>query len=92
MIYFVSFSVTMIFEFLSPHIHHLVMSQVCGLNHRALAMKKWDQFHQSGKESVRMMGIVASIATGQIPLSPSVLCFSCMDKFSVISSNMNFIP
>lgn len=38
--------------------------QVCGLNQKALVMKKWDQFHQSGKEFAKMILMQLFSATG----------------------------
>ena len=46
----------------------LGMVQVSGRNLRALVMKDWDQFHQSGKASVKMMVIPAFTATGILTL------------------------
>ncbi|KAG6735613.1 hypothetical protein POTOM_061745 [Populus tomentosa] len=53
--------------------------QECGRSRKALAMKGWDRFHQSGMEHVKMAMILASTATGIfLCLLTNYLCKSCV--------------
>lgn len=57
------------------------VDQVPGLNQKALLMKNWDQFHQSGEEFAKMILITPFSAIGTVSLSP-------LFSFTILSAQL----